>query len=156
MFNRKYESKIRVANPMHGSPTLVIWIVRPIWELHHAIGTLDDSNVVALSIPPNTIAWSYEKIKSYGNHFCVNDSSTISTMTYNSGMATFFSHSNDDGNQHSSRQLHYVGVLKEILELDYGVVSTPIILFRCDWVRNGLDNRDNPTYKWDEAHVAER
>lgn len=50
----------------------------------------------------------------------------------------------------------YVGVLKEILELDYGPVSTPIILFRCDWVQNGLDYKGNPTYKQDEAHVAER
>jgi hypothetical protein len=88
-----------------------------------------------------------------GAHFCVDDSSTIGTMIYNSGVATFFGHSNNDDNHYPSIQLHYVGVLKEILELDYGLVSNPIILFQCDWVQNALDNKGNPTYKWDETHV---
>lgn len=107
--------------------------------------------VVAFSIPPNTKTWSYKKIKAYGSHFCVDDSSTISTVIYDSGVATFLSHSNDDGNHPPSRQLHYVGVLKEILELNYGPISTPIILFWGDWVQNGLDNKGNPTYKQDQA-----
>jgi hypothetical protein len=93
-----------------------IWIARAIWKHHHAVGTLDDPNVVAFSIPANTKTWSYKKIKAYGSHFCVDDSSTISTVIYDSGVATFLSHSNDDGNHPASRQLHYVGVLKEILE----------------------------------------
>lgn len=124
-----------------------IWIARAIRKHRHAIGTLDDLNVVALSIPPNTITRSYKKIKAYGSHFCVDDSSTIGIATYDIGVATFFSHNNDDGNHLPSRQLHYVGLLKEILKLDYGPISTPIILFWGDWVQNGLNNRGNPTYK---------
>jgi hypothetical protein len=41
--------------------------------------------------------------------------------------------------------------LKDILQLDYGTMSTPIVLFRCDWVWNALDNCGNPTYKRDDA-----
>jgi hypothetical protein len=48
-------------------------------------------------------------------------------------------------------QLQYVGVLKEILELDYGAISNPIILVRFDWVKNGTDNKRDPTYKRDDA-----
>jgi hypothetical protein len=41
--------------------------------------------------------------------------------------------------------------LKDILQLDYRTMSTPIVLFWCDWVQNVLDNRGNPTYKWDDV-----
>ncbi len=30
-------------------------------------------------------------------------------------------------------------------------MSSPIVLFRCSWVKNGTDNRGNPTYKQDNA-----
>jgi len=34
--------------------------------------------------------------------------------------------------------------------LDYEHVSQPIVLFKCDWVTNGVDRWGNPTYKHDE------
>ncbi len=46
--------------------------------------------------------------------------------------------------------LQYVGILKDIILLDYGPISQPIILFKCDWVRNGLDKWGNATYKRDD------
>ena len=45
--------------------------------------------------------------------------------------------------------VNYVGVLRDILELDYGTLSTRVILLRCDWVKP-RDNRGNPTYTRDE------
>ncbi len=41
-------------------------------------------------------------------------------------------------------------MLKDIILLDYGPISQPVILFKCDWVRNGLDRWGNPTYKRDD------
>jgi hypothetical protein len=41
--------------------------------------------------------------------------------------------------------------LKDILQLDYGTMSIPIVLFRCDWVWNASDNHGNPTYKRDDV-----
>lgn len=35
--------------------------------------------------------------------------------------------------------MNYVGVLKDIVQLDYGHVHTPIILFRCEWIKS-MDN----------------
>ncbi len=46
--------------------------------------------------------------------------------------------------------LQYVGILKDIILLDYGPISQPVILFKCDWVRNGLDRWGNATYKHDD------
>jgi archaeosine-15-forming tRNA-guanine transglycosylase len=36
------------------------------------------------------------------------------------------------------------------LKLDYGQLRTPIILFRCEWMKR-QDNRGNPTYIRDDA-----
>jgi hypothetical protein len=98
-------------------------------------GTFDDQDVVVLSIPPNIKACSYKKIKAYGSYFCMDDQTSVGCVTYDNGVASFFSHNNVDDNHHPSRQLQYVGVFKDILELDYGTMSTPIILFQCDWVQ---------------------
>jgi hypothetical protein len=43
-----------------------------------------------------------------------------------------------------------VGVLKEIILLDYRPISMPIILFECEWVKNEGDRWGDPTYKHDE------
>src|SRR6202048_3736459 len=50
----------------------------------------------------------------------------------------------------SEVSLNYVGVLQDILKLDYGPLRTPIILFRCKWLKRE-DNRGNPTYVRDDA-----
>jgi hypothetical protein len=81
----------------------------------------------------------------------VDDQTSVGCVTYDSGVASFFNHDNVDDNHHPSRQLQYVDVLKDILQLDSGAMSTPIVLFRCDWVRNALDNCGNPTYKRDDV-----
>ncbi len=43
-----------------------------------------------------------------------------------------------------------MGVLKDIILLDYGFVSQPVVLFKCDWVTFGYDRWGNPTYKQNE------
>ncbi len=47
--------------------------------------------------------------------------------------------------------IQYVGTLKEMLWLENALVSSPIILFWCQWVKNGIDNTKNPLYKWDDV-----
>jgi hypothetical protein len=59
----------------------------------------------------------------------VDDQTSVGCVIYDSRVASFFSHNNVDDNHHPSRQLQYVGVLKDILQLDYGTMSTPIVLF---------------------------
>ncbi len=44
----------------------------------------------------------------------------------------------------------YVGILQDIILLNYGPISIPMVLFKCDWVKNGVDRRGHPTYKCDE------
>ncbi len=47
--------------------------------------------------------------------------------------------------------IQYVGTLKEILQLDYGLMASSIVLFHCTWVKNEIDNKGNPTYKQDDV-----
>jgi hypothetical protein len=48
---------------------------------------------------------------------------------YDSGVASIFSHGDNPNNSRPLGQLQYVRVLKDILELDYGIISTPVVLF---------------------------
>ena len=68
-------------------------------------------------------------------------------QTYNSGVASVFEVPSTDARDMS---VDYIGVLKDILKLDYGPLHTPIILFRCQWVKT-TDNRGNRTYVRDDA-----
>ncbi len=81
----------------------------------------------------------------------MDDQTSVGCVTSDSRVASFFSHNNVDDNHHPSRQLQYVDVLKDILQLDYETMSTPIVLFQCDWVQNASNNRGNPTYKRNDA-----
>jgi hypothetical protein len=47
--------------------------------------------------------------------------------------------------------IKYVDILKEILQLEYGIVPSPIVLFPYKGVKNGNDNKGNPTYKQDDV-----
>jgi hypothetical protein len=49
--------------------------------------------------------------------------------------------------------MNYVGVFKDILQLDYGHVHTPIILFKCEWIKF-KDNQGNDIYIRDDVRFA--
>jgi hypothetical protein len=68
-------------------------------------------------------------------------------QTYDNGVASVFQVPMLDARD---VVVNYVGVLKDILKLDYKQVRTLIILFRCEWMKR-QDNRGNPTYIRDDA-----
>jgi hypothetical protein len=86
-------------------------------------------------------------MKAFGNHFCVDDDTSRRLQTYNSGVASVFHVPIEDARDVA---VNYVGIVKDILKLNYRSVHTPVILLRCEWVR-GHDNRGNSTYIRDEA-----
>ena len=87
-------------------------------------------------------------MRAFGNHFRVEDSQSVLLQTYDSGIASIFEMPTVDSETNVA--LNYVGVLQDILKLDYGPSRTPIILFRCEWLKRE-DNRGNPTYVRDDA-----
>ena len=87
-------------------------------------------------------------MRAFGNHFRVEDSQSALLQTYDSGIASIFEMPTTDSPSEVS--LNYVGVLQDILKLDYGPLRTAVILFRCEWFKRE-DNRGNPTYMRDDA-----
>jgi hypothetical protein len=105
-----------------------------------------DVDSLLLCTKPSQKAMRYTKMKAFGNHFRVLDDTTNRMKTYDSGITSVFDVPTEDARNVS---VNYVGVLKDILKLDYGPMRTPVILLRCEWIKKS-DNRGNPTYIWDE------
>ncbi len=75
------------------------------------------------------------------------DSRSQQLQTYNSGVASVFDMPIFDV---TSVFVNVVGVLKDILKLDYGLVHNLVHIFRCEWVKQE-DNRGNLTYVKDDV-----
>jgi len=108
-----------------------------------------DTDLLNLSIPPSFTASASKKITAYGNDFQIEDGSTNMLVAYASGVASGFQQS--EGSEDVLGVIQYVGIFKQILKLDYGPMSSPIVLFHCSWVKNGTDSRGNPTFNRDNA-----
>lgn len=105
------------------------------WVTMHSISAeIDVSNAedvdrMLLCRRPSQRALRYARLKAFGNHNRVDDESTAAMLTYDSGIASVFQVPAADANDVA---VHYVGVLKDILKLDYGPLNNPVVLFRCD------------------------
>ncbi len=118
---------------------------------HCRHGRIKDMDVMQLSIKPQMIASRYAKVMAYDNHYRVTINNEATTMTtYDFKVASIFQqpHATNEGVTLGSIQ--YVGVLKDIILLNYGPMSQPMVLFKCDWCTHGSDKWGNPTYRRDE------
>ena len=91
---------------------------------------------------PMQRATRYRRMKASGNYFRVDNLATARLQTYDNGIAYVF---------HVPTQIaqeilvNYIGVLKDFLELDYGLLYTPVILLKWKWMKR-VDNWGNNTY----------
>ncbi len=109
------------------------WVKVVIHEQQLDLGNPDGLDVVLLCNKPYQVAMQYTKMKTYGNHFRVEDPKSRLLQTFDSGIASMFKQKIVDARDQMFIQ--YVGVLKDILKLDYGHVQSPIIIFRCEWMK---------------------
>jgi hypothetical protein len=104
-----------------------------------------------LSMKPQMTASRYAKVRAYDNHYRVTIDNEATTMaTYDSRVASIFQQPHATNESMTLGSIQYVGVLKDIILLNYGPVSQPMVLFKCDWVTHGSDRWGNPTYRHDE------
>ena len=113
------------------------------WKIHSADLDMADPNeadTVLLSNPPSLKCKRYARMKAYGNHWRVDDEYSRSSGTFDSGVACFEvnKHSNGSGKD-------YVGILEDIIVMDYGDLKTPVILFSCQWKKR-YDTHRRSTY----------
>lgn len=100
----------------------------------------NEGDILFLSSPPSQNCLRYERMMAYSNHWRVDDARSRNFINYDSGVAVVEPY-DSEGN----RGEEYVGVLKHILELDYGLLNSPVRLFMVQWKKR-LDNAGRPTY----------
>jgi hypothetical protein len=107
----------------------------------------EEFDKILLCQKPSQRAIRYCRMKAFGNHFRVEDEASARTQTYDIGVASIF----EVPTIHATNvSINYVGVVKDILKLDYGPLSRPIVLLQCKWAKRSY-NRGKPTYTHDEA-----
>jgi hypothetical protein len=106
-----------------------------------------DMDRLLLTTKPFQEATWYGRIKAFGNHFSVADESSVRMQTYDCRVASVFQVPTSDAQIVS---VNYVGVLQDILKLNYGPCHTLIILLQCKWMKRH-DNICNPTYTRNKA-----
>ena len=111
------------------------------------INAPDGMDTLLLCTKPANRVLRYARMKAYGNHLRVEDSTSATLQTYDSGVASVFEVPTVDARDVS---VNYVKVLKDIFKLDYGPLHTPVILLRCEWIKR-QDNYGNPTYLRDDS-----
>ncbi len=99
-----------------------------------------------LSIRPRFCATRYARTRAYGNHFRVLEDNHANTMaTYDFGVALVFQQEQVSKEGTTLGPIHYVGILKNIIVLDYGLVSQPIVLFKfVNGLKVGLTYGETP------------
>jgi hypothetical protein len=82
-------------------------------------------------------------MKAYGNHLIrVQDLKNNSMQTFDSGIASIFDMPTLDAKDLS---FNFIGVLKDMLKLDYDHLHAHVVIFRCEWIKRE-NNKGNPTY----------
>ena len=123
------------------------WMENHVLESDLDMANADDRDWFLLSKKPLQRALRYTRMMAFGNHFRVEDETSARHVSYNSGVASVFE---ENFNTEAASSIPYVGVLKDILLLHYGVLQSEIILMRCEWVKP-YDNLGNPTYTQDDS-----
>jgi hypothetical protein len=82
---------------------------------------LEEMDLRLLSRKPSQRTTKYLRMKAYGNHFRGDNPTTTQLQTYDNGVASIFHVPTSDAREVS---INYVGVLKDILKIDYRPLHT--------------------------------
>ena len=121
------------------------WIRENIFRRNIVNPSGDDLDAVKLCSKPSMKAERFCRIKAFGNHYRVKDDRGETLDTYDCGVVCLHEWITEEG---EVMKRYTVGEITDILRLDYGKLYTPIVLFKCSWVKDA-DNRGNPTYMRD-------
>jgi hypothetical protein len=141
---RKWEEQGNNGNTL---PLFIDW-VRDVLCVHDMeANNLDDHNLMLLCTKHGLSIVKYVKAKGSNNNFRVLDHKTNLLLIFASSVALVFQQLDVDTR---AIQMNYVGVFKDIMQLNYGLVNTPTILFRCEWIKH-TNNWGSNIYIKDDA-----
>jgi len=104
---------------------LATWVHEQIMNHIAQGGQIKDMDLMHLPIQPQFYASRYTWIRSYGNHFrvCGDTHMNTSMATYDSSVASVFQQQQESQEGTTLGSVQYVGVLRDIILMDYGPVS---------------------------------
>jgi hypothetical protein len=146
----EFEGIVHLETTLDTFPSLAIWMREAVRDVERRGEELGDADMKKLSVPPKLVTKLYSRMQAYGNHYRCDDGSSAGMVSYDCGVASIL-RTQGSTTEGVMGQIHYVGVLKHIRVMDYGKAITPIILMECEWVRHGVDDLGEATYKRDEA-----
>jgi hypothetical protein len=115
-------------------PTFARWLLDHV-KIPMVNGVVVDPDMVVYFHPPSTLAYTYNNMWAYGNHYKVDVETWPTHATYDSGVACIFRQGSCSSVQDKSivmANLHYVGVLKEIIVVSY--TSQRVTFVKCSWI----------------------
>jgi hypothetical protein len=92
-------------------------------------GHVENEDIFALNIPPSTKTFQYSRLSAFDNPYQVDGDMTICVVTYSYGAVSIFSHK-ELQMDNVKDYIQYVGLLEDILLMEYGIISLSIIF--CD------------------------
>jgi hypothetical protein len=122
-------------------PPFIEWFEASV-RSHHFETECDRSLLTSYSVPPSLKTTIYRACKAYGNHWrtipslnSLIDCDSSGFKTFDSGMAcTFIEKRVNWAGIIVDESVQYVGVLTQILVLNYGGLRKDIVLFKGRWV----------------------
>jgi hypothetical protein len=115
-------------------PTFARWLLDHV-RIQMANGVVVNPDMVVYFRPPSTSAYTYNNMWAYGNHYKVDVETWPTHATYDSGVACIFMQGSCSYVQDKNivmANLHYVGVLKEIIVVSY--TSQCVTFVKCSWI----------------------
>lgn len=91
-------------------------------------GHVENEDIFVLNIPSSTKTLWYWRLRAYGNPYQVDGDTTICMVTYYYGVVSIFNH--DELQMDNVKDyIQYVGLLMDILLMEYGIISLSIIFY---------------------------
>ncbi len=116
-----------------------------------ANGVAADPTVVVYSRQPSTSTYTYNNMWAYGKHYMVNVETRPTHAMYDSGVACIFRQGSRSFVRNRNivlANLHYVGMLKEIIVVSY--TSQRVTLMKCSWIH--VHTQGNATTVQQDEH----
>ena len=129
-------------------PQFTDWLEEKVRDLATA-GEILSEDLVAISRLPSPVVKRYNSMSAYGFHFRADDEQGRSHKSFDAGVAAIITQtcrsSRSDRNPVEAA-LQYVGIINEILKIEYGHISFNVL--NCSWIKPHLEGI--PTMRVDE------
>ena len=138
---REYRESRRVLRGRRGTylPPFGTWLRERVQQMV-ADGDRPSLSLITMSRPPFPTIKHYTSMWAHGYHFRADDEDGRANVSYDSGVAALITQEcvSSRADRHPvEAALNYVGVIRDILLVDYGIHQYNVL--KCSWIRPNLE-----------------